>query len=567
MTDEKENSAPADAPDFGEIEIGGAAPHRPRTRSVAAAPTPSSPAVPPEKKSARQKKAYRSGGRGRLCLVSLLLLPPALLLFWLIGAFYLLPLYVQGPLAEKLSRQLGRSVTVGQASLAPFKLILRLHEITVGPAADRTDEPELARIASAEARIRPSGLLKGQLLLEDVSVDRLRTSLIRRRDGSFNALPQSGLFSGFSLLPPWLHLRDLRLHRSTAHFFDQPSGKKHLIEHIEFVLPAAGQNLDPSLSAVVNSSPLQLVGQRQKDGGGPETRLTLKLDNLDPQQYLGLFPEIAKSISLSAERADAVLEISLRENGAADERLNATGSVTFSNLLLQSADSEERPDQAFRLTSPTAHVILRANPLQRQYAVDELLLEEPQLDLPSSMAGLLDGSALAAKAAVLLNPAELGLAVGKLTLNKGHVRSGGQEWTDVQLELTGFKNLKAAAEGEDEAARLSLTARSGASSLAFTGAADSTFNLNGNFSLQHMQADWLRPFLPADNGLRFAKGGADITGALQMEQRAEGGPVLTVTGGAVTLRDFSLQQKKAALLTARSLNGSDCVLDGAAQSM
>jgi hypothetical protein len=568
MTDEKKNPAPADTPDFGEIQIDGkAAPHRPRVRSAASAARPPK-AAPPEKKSARQKKAGRAGGKSRICFVLLLLLPPALLLIWLAGALYLLPLYVQGPLAEKLSRQLGRPVTVGKASLAPFKLLLRLSEIAVGPAAGRADEPELARIASAEARIRPYDLLKGQLVLEDIRVDRLRASLIRRSDGSFNALPPGGFFSGLSLLPPWLRLHDLRLHRSTVHFFDQPSGKKHLVEHIEFALPAAGQGLDPSLSAVVNSSPLQLIGQRQESGGGPETRLTLKLDNLDPQQYLGLFPELASSLSLSAERADAVLEISLREKGASGKGLSATGSVTFSSLLAQSADHEERPEQAFRLTSPTAHVIVRVNPMEQLHTVEELLLEEPQLDLPPNMAGLLDGSELAAKAAALLNPAETGLAVGRLILTKGQVRSGGKNWTDVQLELTGFKNVKAAAQsGSGGPAQLSLGTRSGASSFSFTGAADPAFNLNGSLSLQNAQADWLRPFLAADEGLRLAKGGADIAGELRLEQQAEGRPGLTVTGGTVALRNFTLQRQKAVLLTAKSLRGSDCVLDSAAGSM
>uniref|UniRef100_UPI004057A273 DUF748 domain-containing protein n=1 Tax=Candidatus Electronema sp. TaxID=2698783 RepID=UPI004057A273 len=570
MTDEKKNPAGAGAPDFGEIQItGGAAPHRPAARSAASASKPPKAAAPPEKKSTRQSKAPRSGGRGRLCLVLLLLLPPALLLLWLAGAFYLLPLYVQGPLAEKVSRQLGRPVTVGQASLSPFKLLLRLNEITVGPAAAHPDERELARIDSIAAQLRPAALLKGQIALDDVRIDRLRADLLRRQDGSFNALPPgSGLFGGLNVFPDWLRVNSLRLSRSTAHFFDQPSGKKHLVEHIEFVLPPAGQGLDPSLSAVVNSSPLQLIGQRQEDDSGPETRLTLKLDNLDPQQYLGLFPELAKSLSLSAARADAVLEISLRDKGESGKGLNATASVTFSSLLAQSADYEEQPKQAFRLTSPTAHVIVRGNPLQQHYIVEELLLEEPQLDLPSSMAGLLDGSALAVKAAALLNPAEIGLAVGKLTLSKGQVRSGGQEWTDVQLELSGFENLKATAQGKNsDPARLSLSASNGKSALSFTGAADPAFSLNGSLSLQNTQADFFRPFLSADEGLRFTKGGADISGELRLEQRADGSPSLTITGGAVALRDFTLQQKKAVLLSAKSLHSADCILDGAARSV
>ncbi len=486
------------------------------------------------------------------------------MLAWLAGALYILPRYIKGPLAERLGRQLGRPVTVGQASMSPFSFDLRLNEITIGPAADHPEEAELARIESAAARLRPLALLQGQAVLDDLQVDRLRANLLRRTDGSLNLLPPGAKLSGgLSYFPDWLKVAGFQLHRSTAHFFDQPSGKKHLLEHIELVLPPAGQGLEPSLSAVVNSSPLQLTGGKQ--ASGQDTRLTLKLDELDPQQYLGLVPGLAETVALSAERTDAVLEIILQDAG---KGLAVTGSVTFSGLVAQSADHEERPEQAFKLAAPTAHVIVRFNPAQKLWTVEELLLDQSQLDLPPSQEALLDGTELAVKAAALLNPEQIGLAVRKLSLNNGRAKSGKKEWTAVQVELTGFQNSKAAELSKETAASvLSLSALNGSSSIAFNGALAPAGNLSGSLKLQNMRADMLRSYLSAEDSLSFSKGSADISGELRLEQQAEGGPLVTVNSGTVVVQDFAVQQKKNVLLVAKSLHGADCLLDGAAKSI
>ncbi|MCW5206411.1 AsmA family protein, partial [Desulfobulbus sp. F5] len=249
MTDEQKPFEPTKKPDFGEIQIrpSGSAP---RTRSPQSPKQKATAVAPkPPEKAAQRKKTPRSGGRrwGRLCLI-LLLAAPLLFLLCLAGGLYLLPRYIKGSLAEELGRQLDRPVTIGQASLSPLHLDLHLGEITIGAATAHPEEQELARIADLDARIRPAGLLHGQVILDDVRIDRLRANLLRRTDGSFNVLPPQG--SLLNALPNWLQIHGLRLHRSTVHFFDQPSDKKHLVEHIEFTLPAAGQGAEPSLSAV-----------------------------------------------------------------------------------------------------------------------------------------------------------------------------------------------------------------------------------------------------------------------------------------------------------------------------
>ncbi len=552
MSDEQHIQKPNQDSDFGAIQISS----KPSAPSVPAEPVKRKTEAAPKKAARRTKKTARSGGRSWLWLALPLLLLSVLLLCYLAGVRYLLPPYIKGELAGKLARELGRPVTVGQASLSPFTFALHLGEISLGPAAAQPEEPELARIAALDARLRPVDLLHGQVVLDDVRIDRLRANLLRRQDGSFNALPPGGsLFSGMDMLPDWLQAHGLRLQRSTVHFLDQPSGKRHLIEHIEFVLPADAQGAEPSLSAVVNSSPLQIIGQQE---GGEEARLTFKLDEIDPQQYLSLFPSLAEKLNLSAGRADVLLEIILHDKNRPGQGPAISGELTFSDLLAQSANAEEQPKQAFRLTAPKARLMLRANPLKNIYTIEELLLEEPRLSLPENQQELLrHGEQLAAKAAALLNYGQIGLAVDNLSLSKGQVQSGATAWQDINLELTGFQNAKASGSAEQKTvSALSLVAASKDSSFSFKGSLEPQGNLSGSLSLKNVAAaDLLQPYL--SDKLHLSKGMADIAGELRLDAGKSG----SMTKAAVTLRDFRLQQGKAELLSAKLLQATDCALD------
>ncbi len=558
MSDEQRFPKPTEQPDFGEIPIPStppppsSPPEATKRKATAAAP----------KKPSRRKKAARSEGKSWLWLVLPILPLPLLFLGYLAGIYYFLPQYIKGDLAKQLGRQLDRPVTVGQASLSPFTFALHLGEISIGTAASQANEPDLARVASLDALLRPAALLHRHVVLDDVRIDRLRANLLRRPDGSFNALPSgSNLFAGLDLLPSWLQVHGLRLHRSTVHFLDQPSGKKHLIEHIEFVLPADGQGAEPSLSAVVNSSPLQIIGQQQS--GGEAARLMLQLDDLDPQQYLGLFPSLAEKLSLSAGRADALLEIILNDTVHPGQGPAITGTLTFTDLLAQSANAEEQPKQAFRLATPKAKLLIRANPLKHFYTIEELRLEEPQLSLPETQQELLQhGDVLASKVAALLNYGQLGVAVDKLFLSQGKVKSGTTEWKDINLELTGFQNAKATAlAAKKTRSVLSLTAGSGSSTLSLQGSVEPQGSLSGSLALKNIQAELLQAYLGAGDKLHLPKGIADITGELRLEQDAAGKTSGIFAKTSVTLRDFSLKQSKTELLSGKLLQATDCSLD------
>jgi hypothetical protein len=539
MNDEQSLQQQEHAPDFGEIQI---VPQPELDEKPVQSASPRSVA----NRHSRQKEARRKNhGRPRwpalLALAVLLAIPVCYVLLCLFG----LPLLIKGPLAERLSAQLGRPVRIGEARLSPFSFELHLAEIAVEADAAHAHEPEIARIETVDAVLRPAALLRGKVILEDMRLDRLRATLIRRADGTWNS-PPAGAASSF--IPNWVAAQGIRLSRGTVHFLDQAAGQKHIIEQIECILPnadGADKAVEPVLSAVVNASPVQIKGRRS----GAETRLTLTLNDFDPQQYLSWLPGGAEAAAVSAERADAVLELIVQDQ--AEHGMALSGTVVANGLTVQSPD--ETAENSFRLTVPKAQAVLRANPLRRQYALEELHLDEPFLELAGKAE--LHGRELAAKTAALLNSGGISLTVDKLSLRKGGIKRGGHGWSDVQMELTGFQNATAAENGGSKTASLSFSAQSGKAAVKFNGEADASFALSGKADLRNMRADLLQPYLSSGT-LRLAQGAADISGTLRLD-----GQGMSISDSTIVLRDVVVLRNKAAFAQMKVLNGSDCALE------
>ncbi|MCI5147684.1 MAG: hypothetical protein D3923_19640, partial [Candidatus Electrothrix sp. AR3] len=345
-------------------------------------------------------------------------------LLYLIGTLYLLPLYIKGPLAAQLSRRLDRPVSVDEVIFSPFSFNFRLNGISIGADSLHLNEPELCGISAIETHISFDALLQGKVVLADVQINRMQANLIRYVDGSYTSLvPKdsgSGIPDSFALLPNWLQVQGIQLTKSRVHFLDQANDRKHLVEQIEFILPvtAQGQRLEPTLKAVIDSSPVLIRGEQHVRNGITETRISLELNDIDPQKYLAWVPGMAQALRIEADKADAVLEVIFQDSVAGP---TVSGTVMATSLLIQSKN-QEKASEAFRLVVPKARIVIQAAPLQNLYTIEELVMDAPQLRLQGSKE-VLHGEALAAKVSILLNAEKLGLAIKKLSLQKGSTQT------------------------------------------------------------------------------------------------------------------------------------------------
>ena len=498
--------------------------------------------------------------------LALLCVPVAVFLIYLAGAYYLVPLLIKGPLATHLSQQLNRPVSAADVSFAPLSFRLHLAGITVGPDSSRKNDHELCRVAMINGRLQPTSLLQGKVVLEDVEVDRPMATLVRYQDNGYNFF-SAGLIGeknndNLDILPPWLFIQGLQLTDGTMIFHDLPAGREHRIEQIQLIVPADDGlekiGGEPTLSAVVNSSPILIRGQRFATAdGGRETKLSLQLKELDLQQYLAYLPGAATSLTITNGTTDAELYLTFRNNRRPGSKLTMTGKITTSDLVAQDNNKN------FQLKISAAQMLLRAKPLQRLYTIEEFVMVAPQATLTNKQpSGPMN---IHSRLVSLLKQTDFGLEIDRLQVDNGSLENDGRKgFHDLHILLTGFRNQTAAKSRSttSNSAQLTFTASSGDAAIGFQGQLEPSLALTGNISLRDMDTDMLQSYLPATEGIRFSRGKVEFEGTLLTRQEQGKPPAWQITDSTLQIHDFSLHKEDSLLLKGQEISGRKCSVQG-----
>ncbi|MGB5685735.1 MAG: DUF748 domain-containing protein, partial [Candidatus Electrothrix sp.] len=550
MTGEQQTPKAESPPAFGEILINPQA-GTTKNEKKESAPPPKPKKPPKQRKQSNQSKSKEEKGLSKkkvlLCSLMLILLPAMLFLTYLAAASFLIPYYIQEQLTKQYSQQLGRPVAVTQVDFAPFTFDLHLAGIHIGPEFDRQDEkePALCRIATLDTRLRPQELLQRKIVFEDVRIKGMQTEVIRRVDGSFPdlGLTQEGAARTVdqALLPNWVQVDGFSLTDSMLVLRDATNGQEYHLDEIRFSLPSAATKQgapepEPTLHALVNGNPVQIRGQRQiGPDGSSATRLVLQLDDVDPQQLLAWLPGMDTSLRISTNKTTAELELILPDNLQGDRGPVLSGTIHSTELHLNISDrsngNEAKQSGTLQCTAPSAELVIRAHPFRKQYTIEELMLDSPQLVLAErkGQEGKNDKGdkgdlpqhplqPLSLWPGQLLDPASLPfeLMVQRLTINNGTIqRKQGPLWKDLQLELSAYRNrdlsdIPSEEEQGKEQTALSFSAQQGKTTVRFQGTTTPALDLIGKISLHNLDASLLQPYLGADQKLRLNGGKADL---------------------------------------------------------
>jgi flagellar basal body-associated protein FliL len=531
MSGEQQKPAAESGPAFGEILINPEGGNRKKKEKKSVPPPkPKKQRAQRKQRSQKKTKKEKTGSRKKLlwCSLILVLLPVLLFLSYLAAATYFLPSYIQNQLTAQYGQQLNRPVTIDQATFSPFSFDLHLGDIYIGPKLDRqgANEPALCRIATLDTRVRPAALLQGKILLEESQIQGLQAEVVRRADGSFTDFGLAG--QDKSLLPHWLQVDGFSLTDSMLVLRDTSTGHEYRLDEIAFSLPSAEALVainkhnaaTPTLHALVNGNPVQIRGERQiSPDKGPMTRLTLQLDDVNPQQVLAWLPSINDGLRITSENTTASLELILPDNPQDEEELALSGTISFTGLNVESSLKKEGVDQkgVFQCTAPSAKFILQANPFRRQYKVVELALESPQLFFPKSKKKETP-LPFSNWSGQLLDPALLpvDLKVDQLSINNGTLHTGKEQiWDKLQLELTDYQNRALSEKNqENSSAALSFSAQQGASTIRFQGSTTPHLDLIGKISLQKLDVNQLQPYLNKNQekkqAIQLTAGKADL---------------------------------------------------------
>lgn len=408
--------------------------------------------------------------RGLLALIALVLL--------FMGAFAAAVPYVARTALEKTaSAELGRQVTVQSISANPFRLRITVQGLAIAEAAPAPG----SFIAIDRLAISVSGrsLVHLAPVLDAVEIDGARLRIERLGEQRFNfsdivARLQARPKPAQPAEPARFALYNIALVNGQIDFADRPRGRTHQVTELAFGVPFLSNlpahlevKVQPSLSARVDGTPLDLRGETRPFLETQESSLQLKLDGLDIPTYLGYAP-IPLDLALPKGKLDTDLRVAFRGPLAARDGQPARAA----ELVVSGLASLREIDLRAPRTSPQA--LLRWDLLQLRFdelapLAQRLVLEEIRLDAPEAWVVIdSDGqlnwqrfaqsalqreprapAAAAPQAAQPAPPSPWEVTVKKTTLDRGIVRLSDlrlgrftQDLQDIRLSAQGLSTVE-----------------------------------------------------------------------------------------------------------------------------
>lgn len=373
---------------------------------------------------ARKNPPTRKGRKG--CFLPLLVAFFLTLLVSYLGAVYFLfPFLVRGPLSRQLGLLMDCQVQVDQVALSPLSLRCTLEEVRLAARERAGKERPWFQAAALAGTIQPLSLLRGQLRVENLVLDRPELSLRRQGSGPYTLPTNMVQFyewvgkHHWGIAPDWF---SFQIEDGTLLFDDHLGGRNQRIEHITYQ-SSPQQGLQ--LHAVVNGRAVAIQGKGYSDSPVSAKPLHLQLEGLELEQYLPYLPMQHMLPGPISGLVNGTLDITSSE-AAPGNIVSIQGELALKDLHLgQEQDGlilqVPTGRLAFALQWPSGFLVLR-----------EGLLREPSL--------LVTGES-GAKLLRIFRPLREKTTLGRLLVAGGQVTFAGSDQTcrlqDVQLSLQG----------------------------------------------------------------------------------------------------------------------------------
>jgi hypothetical protein len=278
----------------------------------------------------------------------------------------------------------------------------------------------------------------------------------------------------------------------------------------------------------------------------------------------------AAVLSFSAQQGASTV----RFTGTTTPALDLIGAISLHNFhasLLQPSlnniskgQEQNQENNVLQLTDGKVDLVMQANPVQKQYVINELTLEQPQLtftgaDQKETNASSSHQLPLPSYLGQLFQPSSLpfDLRVDRFIINKGRFREKqGPGWKDLHVNLADYHNRSSSS------APLSLTARQGETTIRFQGNTAANLSLDGKIFWDNISVQQLYAYLGKQHGVQLSGGRAEVSGLLQSKETDGKKQSILIKEAKITVRSMSIhrKQQKSPLLTAGSATAERCTL-------
>jgi hypothetical protein len=204
---------------------------------------------------------------------------PLLVVFYGVGSYFLVPIFINGVLVSNFSQEIARPVEIDRVVFSPFTFELFVDDVTIGAVHGDTTGGQLLAAEKARFTFSLARILDGKLVCRQAALEGISVDLIRRPETTFDLKMIADLFLDRSpghdvrYWPAWLLLDELEITSGRIRIDDRPAKKIYSIENIRFYLPSSDtRDRDnaamPKLTASIDSSPFEINAVRFRNQAG-----------------------------------------------------------------------------------------------------------------------------------------------------------------------------------------------------------------------------------------------------------------------------------------------------------
>ncbi len=381
-----------------------------------------------------------------------------------ITGFFILPPYIKSVAVDKLSKQLGRTVTIQSVSLNPYALSATINGIVV-------KEPDMKQTFFSIDRLYVNAalmsLFKGGPVLKEIKVQRPYLHVVRTAANTYNfsdiiERSKKSAPTAAPSKPVMFSLNNIRVADGSVDFIDEPVEKVHTVRALSFAIPFVSDmpgDVDifekPMFKATVNGSEFAFGGDTKPFSSSAATSINMNLKDLDIPFYMAYLPVKFTGIVRSG-RLDIKMAISFRRYKDRSPALTLSGDMLLKKVAV--TNLRNKPVVGFDALDIS---LASAEPFQKRFSFSNVILESPKLVLDRDRRGTLSilnlvhghSGPVRKVGAPEKPPADVPAAsveAGAIEVRKGVIkfsdagasRPFSTTLSDIEVRVTHFSNLK-----------------------------------------------------------------------------------------------------------------------------
>jgi len=319
-----------------------------------------------------------------------------LLALYAILGFLVAPPIVRSQLERALTEELGRMVTIERVRINPFAFSASVHGFRV---KERDGGADAIAFEDLYANFTLSSIFRLAPVVEALRVVKPSIRVVRNEDKSYSFQDIIDRFANRPAAPPGppprIAVYNIQLSDGSIVFDDRPAHAVRVVSDLRIGIPFISSlpsqidiTVQPHLTAKVDGTPIELLGQTKPLEATRETKLRIDLDELPLAKYFDYIP-VPLGFRISAGTLTTRLELALSTVNERLDRFTVSGTADLKNFAAQ------RSDGTPLLALGAANVdIGEVDVTSRRAAIKSVRVESPKLDVVRRSNGELNWLAL-----------------------------------------------------------------------------------------------------------------------------------------------------------------------------